>query len=86
MAKTRRQMLQAATASVGLVSMPAVMTRAFAAESLPLRGREKYCPIQISRCCEEPRLISSAFDRIGRAACGSSSTTSSLRAGTDRSF
>ena len=35
---TRRQMLQAATASVGLVSMPAVVTRAFAAESLPLRG------------------------------------------------
>jgi len=38
---TRRQMLQAAAASVGLVSMPAVVTRAFAAESLALRGGER---------------------------------------------
>src|SRR5437870_1127668 len=40
MAMTRRQMLQAVTASVGLVSMPAVVTRAFAVDSLPLRDRE----------------------------------------------
>src|SRR5260370_30419058 len=37
---TRRQMLQAAAASAGFLSMPAVVTRAFAAESVPLRGGE----------------------------------------------
>jgi glycine/D-amino acid oxidase-like deaminating enzyme len=63
---TRRQMLQAAAASAGFLSMPAVVTRAFAAESVPLRGGEILPDPDFSRLRRtEPYLVGIRPHRTG---------------------